>query len=71
VAEETVSKEIAYYYPNPMWDSGDWVKNLILETRPCPRKRGWQVDPDTPEGSLVGPCSAIADFAILRSEDGC
>lgn len=22
--------EIAYYYPNPMWDHGDWVKNLIL-----------------------------------------
>ncbi len=24
------TKEIAYYYPNPMWDRGDWVKNLIL-----------------------------------------
>lgn len=23
-------KEIAYYYPNPMWRDGDWVKNLIL-----------------------------------------
>jgi hypothetical protein len=22
--------EIAFYYPNPMWHSGDWVKNLIL-----------------------------------------
>ena len=27
---EAVTKEIAYYYPNPMWDRGDWVKNLIL-----------------------------------------
>lgn len=23
-------KELAFYYPNPMWYSGDWVKNLIL-----------------------------------------
>jgi hypothetical protein len=23
-------KEIAYYYPDPMWGSGDWIKNLIL-----------------------------------------
>src|SRR5688572_9263575 len=22
--------EIAFYYPNPMWYSGDWVKSLIL-----------------------------------------
>jgi hypothetical protein len=22
--------EIAFYYPNPMWQSGDWIKNLIL-----------------------------------------
>ena len=22
--------EIAFYYPNPMWRSGNWVKNLIL-----------------------------------------
>jgi hypothetical protein len=30
LADEVVTKEIAYYYPNPMWDRGDWVKNLIL-----------------------------------------
>jgi hypothetical protein len=30
LANEVVTKEIAYYYPNPMWDRGDWVKNLIL-----------------------------------------
>ena len=24
------TKEIAYYYPNPMWRDGDWVKNLIV-----------------------------------------
>jgi hypothetical protein len=23
-------KEIAYYYPNPMWRHGDWVKSLIV-----------------------------------------
>lgn len=23
-------KEYAYYYPNPMWSNGDWVKTLIL-----------------------------------------
>src|SRR5215469_11501877 len=23
-------KELAFYYPNPMWSYGDWVKNLIL-----------------------------------------
>lgn len=22
--------ELAFYYPNPMWHSGDWIKNLIL-----------------------------------------
>ena len=30
MANEVVTKKIAYYYPNPMWDHGDWVKNLIL-----------------------------------------
>jgi hypothetical protein len=23
-------RELAYYYPNPMWQNGDWIKNLIL-----------------------------------------
>ena len=23
-------RELAYYYPDPMWRSGDWVKNLVL-----------------------------------------
>lgn len=23
-------KEVAFYYPGPVWTSGDWVKNLIL-----------------------------------------
>lgn len=22
--------EVAFYYPGPVWDSGDWIKNLIL-----------------------------------------
>ena len=22
--------EIAFYYPNPFWNNGDWIKNLIL-----------------------------------------
>lgn len=22
--------ELAFYYPNPVWWSGDWVKNLIF-----------------------------------------
>jgi hypothetical protein len=26
----TPAKELALYYPNPMWYRGDWVKNLIL-----------------------------------------
>ena len=30
LAIEAATKEIAYYYPNPIWDQGDWVKNLIL-----------------------------------------
>ncbi len=30
MANEIATKQIAYYYPNPMWDRGDWVKNLIL-----------------------------------------
>ena len=24
------TKELAFYYPNPMWRNGDWVKSLIL-----------------------------------------
>jgi hypothetical protein len=24
------TKELAFYYPNPMWSRGDWIKNLIL-----------------------------------------
>jgi hypothetical protein len=23
-------RELAFYYPNPMWTHGDWIKNLIL-----------------------------------------
>jgi hypothetical protein len=23
-------RELAYYYPDPMWRSGDWIKNLVL-----------------------------------------
>ena len=23
-------KELAFYYPNPMWTDGDWIKNLLL-----------------------------------------
>lgn len=23
-------RELAYYCPDPMWRSGDWVKNLVL-----------------------------------------
>lgn len=28
--EPTARKEYAYYYPDPMWRDGDWIKNLIL-----------------------------------------
>src|SRR6266550_933616 len=24
------TKELAFYYPNPIWTNGDWIKNLIL-----------------------------------------
>jgi hypothetical protein len=24
------TRELAFYYPNPMWTHGDWIKNLIL-----------------------------------------
>ena len=24
------TREIAFYYPNPMWAYGDWIKNLVL-----------------------------------------
>lgn len=30
MADETIAREIAYYYPNPMWRDGDWIKNLIV-----------------------------------------
>src|SRR5437868_3439704 len=26
----TDSKDIAFYYPGPMWRDGDWIKNLLL-----------------------------------------
>jgi hypothetical protein len=26
----SMPRELAYYYPNPMWSHGDWIKNLIL-----------------------------------------
>lgn len=26
----TGRKDLAFYYPNPMWSHGDWIKNLIL-----------------------------------------
>jgi hypothetical protein len=27
---EATRRELAFYYPNPMWRHGDWIKNLIL-----------------------------------------
>src|SRR5260370_29638213 len=24
------TKELAFYYPNPMWSDGSWIKNLVL-----------------------------------------
>jgi hypothetical protein len=26
----TETKEVAFYYPGPMWRDGDWIKNLLL-----------------------------------------
>ena len=26
----TETRELAFYYPNPMWTNGDWIKNLVL-----------------------------------------
>ncbi len=26
----TTLPEVAFYYPNPFWSNGDWIKNLIL-----------------------------------------
>lgn len=28
--DQTNVREVAYYYPNPMWRDGDWVKSLII-----------------------------------------
>lgn len=28
--QQTKNPEIAFYYPNPIWLNGDWIKNLIL-----------------------------------------
>lgn len=28
--DNTVTREIAFYYPNPVWTYGDWIKNLVL-----------------------------------------
>jgi hypothetical protein len=30
VRDQGPPKEVAYYYPNPMWSHGDWVKSLIV-----------------------------------------
>src|SRR5438309_9689967 len=27
---KTKTAELAFYYPNPIWTNGDWIKNLIL-----------------------------------------
>ena len=27
---EGTKRELAFYYPNPMWTCGDWIKNLVL-----------------------------------------
>jgi hypothetical protein len=24
------TRELAFYYPNPMWSYGNWIKNLVL-----------------------------------------
>ena len=30
MSEEGLSKEIAFYYPGPMWRHDDWIKTMIL-----------------------------------------
>ncbi len=29
-SDATETKELAFYYPNPMWHRGNWIKNLVL-----------------------------------------
>jgi hypothetical protein len=29
-AARAETRELAFYYPNPMWHRGDWIKNLVL-----------------------------------------
>ena len=30
MTESTGRRELAFYYPNPFWVDGDWIKNLVL-----------------------------------------
>src|SRR6267154_2544788 len=30
MAKKETTRELVFYYPNPMWYHGDWVKTLIL-----------------------------------------
>lgn len=30
MSEALQNREVAFYYPNPMWANSDWIKNLIL-----------------------------------------
>lgn len=30
VSAMPAQRELAFYYPNPMWQHGDWIKNLVL-----------------------------------------
>ena len=30
VISQSSRLEVAFYYPNPVWHSGNWIKNLIL-----------------------------------------
>ena len=30
MTDTTEAQELAYYYPEPFWGDGDWIKNLLL-----------------------------------------
>lgn len=76
------AKELAFYYPNPMWYSGDWVKNLILFfdgiallVPTYMKGRPEEVDPAIVEGlkqhgllDIIEPEKAVDTHSVIASK---
>jgi hypothetical protein len=69
--------ELAFYYPNPMWHSGGWAKNLILFfdgiallVPEYMRDRPFEIDPAIATGLHENGLLRILETRVIHRSKG-